>query len=330
MTDTVYHVANEPIDLDRQCGVINDKNLPCSRSLTCKTHTVGAKRAVEGRSKPYDSLYLEWQRANNPNFKEPQKPGRKEKPEHDKSKKSGGGGGGGGNKKKWGGGDYSMTGGDDEGIADGEEGQRELEEIIAFARIAGERCKTVVANFGSGWDTLPNGQARGAKRDRKASMAPAAAAAATNPNGSTNANANATNTNANGAGTGTGTTTDGAAATTTAAAATGTTSTAATAAAANPAIPPAPINKGTIPFSPASAFKAATSEYYGVGDMLTKALASTRKPGQGPAAHAQAQARGSVANRGIPATMATGGVKSGTTTGAGAGTSQTQTQAQPT
>jgi SAGA-associated factor 73 len=41
------------------------------RSLTCKTHTVGAKRAVEGRTRSYDILFIEWQRINNPNFKEP-------------------------------------------------------------------------------------------------------------------------------------------------------------------------------------------------------------------------------------------------------------------
>ncbi|WWC91925.1 uncharacterized protein L201_006877 [Kwoniella dendrophila CBS 6074] len=65
--------ATNPIDLDKQCGVINDKLAPCARSLTCKTHTVGAKRAVQGRTKPYDELYIEWQRIHNPNFKEPQK-----------------------------------------------------------------------------------------------------------------------------------------------------------------------------------------------------------------------------------------------------------------
>ncbi|KAI0078660.1 SCA7-domain-containing protein [Panus rudis PR-1116 ss-1] len=62
-----------PIDLDRHCGVINDKGLQCSRSLTCKSHSMGAKRAVEGRSKKYDELLLEWNRANNPNFVEPVK-----------------------------------------------------------------------------------------------------------------------------------------------------------------------------------------------------------------------------------------------------------------
>lgn len=57
-----------PIDVDKQCGVINDKGLPCSRSLTCKSHSMGAKRAVEGRSAPYDTLLFEWQKATNPSF----------------------------------------------------------------------------------------------------------------------------------------------------------------------------------------------------------------------------------------------------------------------
>ena len=80
-----------PIDLDRQCGVINDKAMPCSRSLTCKSHSMGAKRAVAGRSKPYDELLLEWNRLNNPNFVEPpkkeSKEQRKERKEKEKAEK---------------------------------------------------------------------------------------------------------------------------------------------------------------------------------------------------------------------------------------------------
>ena len=57
-----------PINLDRQCGVINNKGLPCSRSLTCKSHSMGAKRHVQGRSQPYDTLLFEWQKATNPAF----------------------------------------------------------------------------------------------------------------------------------------------------------------------------------------------------------------------------------------------------------------------
>jgi SAGA-associated factor 73 len=80
-----------PVDYDKQCGVINDKNLPCSRSLTCKSHSMGAKRAVQGRSKPYDELLLEWNRANNPNWVEPvkreSKAEKKEKREKEKAEK---------------------------------------------------------------------------------------------------------------------------------------------------------------------------------------------------------------------------------------------------
>ncbi|KDQ27023.1 hypothetical protein PLEOSDRAFT_1066313 [Pleurotus ostreatus PC15] len=80
-----------PVDLDRHCGVINDKNLPCSRALTCKSHSMGAKRAVLGRSRNYDELLLDWQRANNPNFVEPvkreTKAEKKEKKEREKKEK---------------------------------------------------------------------------------------------------------------------------------------------------------------------------------------------------------------------------------------------------
>ncbi|EIW82061.1 SCA7-domain-containing protein [Coniophora puteana RWD-64-598 SS2] len=80
-----------PVDYDKQCGVINDKGLPCSRSLTCKAHSMGAKRAVEGRSKSYDELLLDWNRANNPNWVEPvkkeTKAEKKEKKEREKAEK---------------------------------------------------------------------------------------------------------------------------------------------------------------------------------------------------------------------------------------------------
>ncbi|KAH8111045.1 SCA7-domain-containing protein [Phellopilus nigrolimitatus] len=80
-----------PIDLDRQCGVINDKNLPCSRALTCKSHSMGAKRAVQGRSKLYDDLLNEFNKERNPNYVEPvkrqTKAERKEKKEKEKAEK---------------------------------------------------------------------------------------------------------------------------------------------------------------------------------------------------------------------------------------------------
>ncbi|KAK7466493.1 SAGA complex subunit Sgf73 [Stygiomarasmius scandens] len=80
-----------PVDYDKQCGVINDKGLPCSRSLTCKSHSMGAKRAVQGRSRKYDDLLLDWQREHNPNFVEPvkkeTKAEKKEKREKEKLEK---------------------------------------------------------------------------------------------------------------------------------------------------------------------------------------------------------------------------------------------------
>lgn len=80
-----------PVDYDKQCGVINDKNLPCSRSLTCKSHSMGAKRSVLGRSRPYNELLLDWNRANNPNFVEPvkreTKAEKKEKREREREEK---------------------------------------------------------------------------------------------------------------------------------------------------------------------------------------------------------------------------------------------------
>lgn len=83
--------AKGPVDLDRQCGVINDKGLPCSRSLTCKSHSMGAKRAVLGRSRKYDDLLLDWNREHNPNFVEPvkreSKQERKERKEKEKVEK---------------------------------------------------------------------------------------------------------------------------------------------------------------------------------------------------------------------------------------------------
>jgi hypothetical protein len=51
-----------PLDLDKQCGVISEiNNMPCTRSLTCKTHSMSLKRAVKGRSQPYDVLYAAYQ-----------------------------------------------------------------------------------------------------------------------------------------------------------------------------------------------------------------------------------------------------------------------------
>lgn len=48
------------IDFDKQCGVELPEGGYCARSLTCKSHSMGAKRAVEGRSQPFDTLLAEY------------------------------------------------------------------------------------------------------------------------------------------------------------------------------------------------------------------------------------------------------------------------------
>lgn len=53
-----------PVDVERQCGVILPNGQPCARSLTCKSHSMGAKRAVPGRSLPYDMLLAAYQKKN--------------------------------------------------------------------------------------------------------------------------------------------------------------------------------------------------------------------------------------------------------------------------
>ena len=53
-----------PVDVERQCGVLLPNGQQCARSLTCKSHSMGAKRAVPGRSKPYDLLLAAYQKQN--------------------------------------------------------------------------------------------------------------------------------------------------------------------------------------------------------------------------------------------------------------------------
>ncbi|CCF60586.1 hypothetical protein KAFR_0K02310 [Kazachstania africana CBS 2517] len=50
------------IDFDKQCGVELPEGGYCARSLTCKSHPMGAKRSVMGRSKPFDDLLAEYHR----------------------------------------------------------------------------------------------------------------------------------------------------------------------------------------------------------------------------------------------------------------------------
>ena len=52
---------NGPVDVEKQCGVILPNGQACARSLTCKRHSMSAKRAVPGRSLPYDMLLAPYQ-----------------------------------------------------------------------------------------------------------------------------------------------------------------------------------------------------------------------------------------------------------------------------
>ncbi|KAK0722475.1 SCA7, zinc-binding domain-containing protein [Lasiosphaeria miniovina] len=53
-----------PVDVERQCGVPLPNGLLCARSLTCKSHSMLAKRSVPGRSLPYDMLLTAYQKKN--------------------------------------------------------------------------------------------------------------------------------------------------------------------------------------------------------------------------------------------------------------------------
>lgn len=86
---------------------------------------MGAKRAVAGRTRPYDELFLEWQRAHNPNFKEPA-PKREAKlvPKVVKKKR---------------------VVPDEEGLRPDEDGRREMDELIRAAARAGDRVRAAPA-----------------------------------------------------------------------------------------------------------------------------------------------------------------------------------------
>jgi hypothetical protein len=53
-----------PVDVEKQCGVPLPNGAMCARSLTCKSHSMGAKRSVLGRSQPYDVLLAAYQKKN--------------------------------------------------------------------------------------------------------------------------------------------------------------------------------------------------------------------------------------------------------------------------
>ena len=53
-----------PVNVELQCGVALPNGAFCARSLTCKSHSMGAKRSVPGRSAPYDQLLQQYQKKN--------------------------------------------------------------------------------------------------------------------------------------------------------------------------------------------------------------------------------------------------------------------------
>ncbi|CAD0108158.1 unnamed protein product [Aureobasidium uvarum] len=52
------------VDIEKQCGVPLPSGAQCARSLTCTRHGFAAKRAVPGRSAPFDQLLAEYRRAS--------------------------------------------------------------------------------------------------------------------------------------------------------------------------------------------------------------------------------------------------------------------------
>ena len=53
-----------PVNVEQQCGVLLPNGGFCARSLTCKSHSMGSKRSVPGRSLPYDQLLAMYQKRN--------------------------------------------------------------------------------------------------------------------------------------------------------------------------------------------------------------------------------------------------------------------------
>lgn len=62
--DFIIHIMEgepTPIDVETQCGVPLPNGGFCARSLACKRHSMASKRAVTGRSAPYDQLLAQYQ-----------------------------------------------------------------------------------------------------------------------------------------------------------------------------------------------------------------------------------------------------------------------------
>lgn len=55
------HGQTDRINVEKQCGVLYPNGMQCARAITCKLHSVEVKRAVPGRSQPFDTLLAAFQ-----------------------------------------------------------------------------------------------------------------------------------------------------------------------------------------------------------------------------------------------------------------------------
>jgi SAGA-associated factor 73 len=57
----VMQALVNPVDVEAQCAVPLPDGSFCARNLACKRHSMASKRAVTGRSAPYDQLLAQHQ-----------------------------------------------------------------------------------------------------------------------------------------------------------------------------------------------------------------------------------------------------------------------------
>ena len=60
-TQAIFARTKASVDIETQCAVELPQGGHCARSLACMRHSFAAKRAVAGRSAPFDQLLIEHQ-----------------------------------------------------------------------------------------------------------------------------------------------------------------------------------------------------------------------------------------------------------------------------
>ncbi|KNG83336.1 putative SAGA complex component (Sgf73) [Aspergillus nomiae NRRL 13137] len=80
MSSTTKDPQSLPVDVEQQCAVTLPDGDRCPRSLTCKAHSMAAKRAVPDRSMPYDMLLQAYQKKLQTRQKNKAPPQRKYRP----------------------------------------------------------------------------------------------------------------------------------------------------------------------------------------------------------------------------------------------------------